>query len=480
MLWLALLLPDLPLQVFTRGLVDTSLAITVGHPRPQIVAATAQARAQGVELGQGVAAALAVAPALQLQTRAPALESETLAEVASWAGSFSPRVSLAPPDTVLLEIGASLKLFGGPDAIVSSMHEGIARLGLQASIAIAPTPLAARWFARAHPHALPPADDDWRSRLDALPLELLADGTGIGASTLELLAGVGMRSLGDIRQLPRAGLARRRANSVIDALARARGETPDPQPWFVPPPQYAHRIALPAPVSHTDPLLFAARRLLAGLAAWLAARHAAVDRCRLELIHDRAPPTTVDIVSGAPCRDESRFVLLLRERLARLELKAPVEELRLTADAPTPSAPRSDDLFGNPGQVRDSAILLLDRLRARLGADSVHLLDARDDHRPEAAMAEFPAELAASNRAGRHPSSTGQAPRPLWLLPRPRALDPRDIDLLDGPERLEGGWWDQADMSRDYYLARGPGQALWWVFHDLTQPGSWYVHGYFG
>lgn len=480
MLWLALLLPDLPLQVFTRGMVDIPLVITVGHPRPQIIAASPQARAHGVEVGQSIAAALAAAPALQLQPRTPALESETLIEVASWAGSFTPRVSLAPPDTVLLEIEASLKLFGGPDAIVSSMHEGIARLGLHASIAIAPTPLAARWFARVHPQAWQPSVADWRNRLDVLPLELLADGTGIGESTLELLAGVGMRSLGEIRQLPRAGLARRQANSVIDALARARGETPDPQSWFEPPPKYAYRIALPAPVIHADPLLFAARRLFAGLAAWLAARHAAVDHCCLELIHARTPPTTVDIVSGAPCREESRFVLLARERLNRIELQSPVEELRLTAEASSPFTPQSGDLFGSPGQVRDSALLLLDRLRARLGADAVHLLDTRNDHRPEVATTEMPADLAASDRAGRRPPSPDQAPRPLWLLPSPRALDPHDIALLDGPERLEGGWWDQADMSRDYYLARGPGQALWWVFHDLGDPGSWYVHGYFG
>ncbi|MBN8441694.1 MAG: DNA polymerase Y family protein [Thauera sp.] len=481
MLWLALLLPDLPLQVFTRGIVDTPLAITLGHPRPQIIAASPQARAQGVAAGQSVAAALAVAPALQLRARAPALEAEALAEVASWASAFSPRVSLSPPDAVLIEIEASLKLFGGIDAIVVSMHDGIDRLGLQARIAIAPTPLAARWFAHASQQPLPSyaSLDDWQGRLAALPLELLADGTEIGASTLELLAGIGMRTLGDLSHLPRAGLARRQASAVVDVLTRARGEAPDLQSWFVPPPLYAHRIALPAPVSHTEPLLFAARRLFAGLAAWLAARHAAVDRCCLELLHERTPPTAVNIVSGTPNREENRFLLLARERLSRLELNAPVEELRLTADAPVLFAPKPDDLFGNPGQVRDDAILLLDRLRARLGADSVHLLDAASDHRPEAATTGHPSSLELASRAARRSPPHAPAHRPLWLLPQPRALDPHDIALLDGPERLQGGWWDQTDIARDYYLARGPGRALWWVFHDLAHPGAWYVHGYF-
>jgi protein ImuB len=59
-------------------------------------------------------------------------------------------------------------------------------------------------------------------------------------------------------------------------------------------------------------------------------------------------------------------------------------------------------------------------------------------------------------------------------------VDRDAITLMDGPERIEGGWWDKQDIRRDYYLARGPDEALWWVFCDLEQPGTWYVHGYFG
>lgn len=480
MLWLALLLPDLPLQVFTRAGTLVPLAVTAGHPRPLIVAANALAGALGVEAGQGVAAALAVAPTLHLQARDPALESETLAEIACWAGAFSPRLSLVPPDTVLLEIEPSLKLFGGAHAIADAIREGLGRLGFEAVLATAPTPLAARWFARAGLGMEYPQTANWQARLDSLPLTLLGDGTGVAAATLDLLAGVGVRTLGEIHQLPRAGLARRQAGAVVDALARARGDTADPQAWFTPPSQYVHRIALPAPVSDTEPLSFAARRLFVGLAAWLAARHAAVDHCRLELIHDRHPATSIDIVSGAPCRDEHRLALLGRERLARLELPAAVEELRLIADTPLPFTPRPDDLFGHPGQVRDSAILLLDRLRARLGNEAVHLLDTRTDHRPEAAWTDKAPGSPASTEAGRTATPPARAPRPLWLLPEPRALRRDSVTLLDGPERIEGGWWDNVDMRRDYYLARGPAEALWWVFQDLETPGAWYVHGYFG
>ena len=49
-------------------------------------------------------------------------------------------------------------------------------------------------------------------------------------------------------------------------------------------------------------------------------------------------------------------------------------------------------------------------------------------------------------------------------------------ELLAGPERIESGWWDGADVARDYYLARGLHGAQLWVFRDLRS-GTWCVHG---
>jgi protein ImuB len=421
-----------------------------------------------------VAGALAVAPALQLRERDSALEASTLSELAVWAGQFTPCVSLVPPDALVLEAAASLRLFGGAAALAGRIERGAAGLGLRIALAAAPTPLAACWLARARPRSLVRASPEWWRCLDALPVALLAEGAAVSRATLELLHDIGVRRLGDAARLPRDGLARRQAAAVTDALARARGTSPDPRRWFVPPERFESRLVLPAPVSNTEPLLFAARRLFSGLAAWLAARHAALDRCRLHLEHEDGPDTVLEIVTGQPSRDESRLVLLAREHLAALNLHAAVEALRLSADAPVTLAPRSADLFGEPGAARDSAGLLLDRLRARLGADAVRTVHPVSEHRPECAWQ-------AAEPGTRPAGSTAPGPRPLWLLDEPRALaSVRSLSLLSGPERIESGWWDGADVRRDYYVARAPDAALWWVFERLDAPGGWYVHGYFG
>lgn len=476
MLWFALILPDLPLQVFTRGADDAGpLAVVAHHPRARVVAATPAALARGVESGRSVAGALAVAPELQLRDRDAALEDATLHEFAAWAGQFTPNVNLDPPDAIVLEVSASLRLFGGVEALARRIEEALPALGLHATLAAAPTPLAARWLARTRPGTLIRASNGWMRCLDALPVDLLADGAAVARSTLELLQGIGVRRLGEAARLPRDGLARRQASVVTDTLARARGELPDPRPWFVPPERFESRLVLPASVAHSEPLLFAAGRLFAGLTAWLAARHAALDRCRLSLEHDDLPDTEFEIVTGRPGRDEARLALLAREHLAALTLPAPVEALRLSAAAPATLHPRTQDLFGDPDVARDSAALLLDRLRARLGPQAVRTVLPVAEHRPERAWQ-------AAEPGSRCPRNVSAArPRPLWLMMEPRPLGSiRPFTLLSGPERIESGWWDGADMRRDYYVARTPDAALWWIFERLDPPGGWYVHGFFG
>ena len=47
---------------------------------------------------------------------------------------------------------------------------------------------------------------------------------------------MGLRSVAQLRALPRAGLARRFGPGLLLDLDRARGEAPEPHTWVVPPP----------------------------------------------------------------------------------------------------------------------------------------------------------------------------------------------------------------------------------------------------
>lgn len=445
------------------------------EPAARVVAATTAARARGVVSGQRLAGALAVAPGLQLCDRAPAQEAAVLAELANWAGRFTPSVSLDPPDGLLLEASACLRLFGGGDALARHIVASLPETGLTAQLAVAPTPLAARWLARVAPGTQIADAPRWWQQLDALPIECLGDGAPLPAAALELLRGIGIRRIGEVARLPRAGLARRHGSLLLDTLARARGERPDPRRWHTPPERFESRLELPAPAHHTEPLLFAAGRLFAGLAGWLGARQAVLDRCTLTLEHESLPATRLEIVTGRPGRDPSRLLMLAREHLSALALPSPVEALHLAAEHPLVAPGRTAGLFGDLERSRDDAQLLLGRLRARLGPSAVRTVQPASDHRPEHAWR----TAEPGTRTASVPLPAGR--RPLWLLPEPRLLDSvQAFTPISGPERIEGGWWSGTDIRRDYYVVAHPDSSLWWVFRQLDAPGNWYVHGFFG
>lgn len=482
MLWAGLHFPDWCLQALTRGVASASpLAVEDGAPRPAILACCRRARALGVKAGMGVFAALAAAPGLDVRARNPAAEAAALDRVLAWAGQFTPTVSAVPPDGVLLEIGGCLKLFGGLKELTRRIRAGVADLGLIGRVAVAPTPSGAWLLARAGVEA----ELEYAARLEAavkrLPLEKLP----CGPALVEMLAGFGLSTCGDVLALPRAGLARRAGQELLDFFDRVLGALPDPRVPYRPPERYSDELELAGPVVEAEPLLFATRRLLVGLAGFLAGRGIGVTRLALHLRHRDGVATRVGLDPAAPSRDAGHLLLLLREKVYALPLFAPVTAVRLEAVETAPLAPVSGALFAGENNAADGEAIapFLDRLAARLGADSLTRVVSRPDHRPELAWAQA-APIPDARPLPSIPCGPSN-PRPLWLLPEPRLLEGGDGPWLDGPlallsepERIESGWWDGADAARDYFVARNSQGELLWVFRERRRQ-QWFLHGIF-
>ena len=390
MLWACLLLPSLPLDVFARSLPPADaahpFAVATGGHYPRIVAVNDAARDAAIVPEQLVSAALAREPGIVLRDRDAQLEAAALAGVAAWATQFTPMVSLAPPDAVLAEIGGSLRLFGGLRRLTGELARGARDLGYAQRLALAPTPLAALLFARTDNPVtairLPLLDD----ALAPLPLAHL----DVAPEAIATLAAAGVTTFGQACALPRAGLARRVGADFVATLDRARGLVPDPRPPFVPPPRYEGRLDLPAPVANVEALAFATNRLVHELAGWLNGRGLGILEMSLALAHERyvtiktgVPATTVHFALAAPAREPAHLFAVLRERLARVTLPAPVEGIALASEVTAALASRNLGLL--PGDETAVTVPLVDRLRARLGEDAVTLVSPRAEHRPERA-----------------------------------------------------------------------------------------------
>jgi len=389
-------------------------------------------------------------------------EREALAAIAMWLGRFTPRVSLEPPQGVLAELQGSLRLFGGATRLVAQIRAGVAALGFEASLALAGTARAASW--RAAGGGRPLAE---------LPVAV----TGLDAGALELLSGLGIETLGALMQLPRDGVARRFGQALLCDIDRALGKIPEPRRLFSPPPRFDARLELPAQASETEGVLFAARRLLAQLEGFLAARHAGARGFALTLEHAGANPTRIETGLAAPAREAAHFTVLLREHLGRTGLAAPVEAIRLQAADLAPLPGTSSTLFGDARAGGEEWARLIERLEARLGGGAVHGLALRSEHRPELAWRPVAAREP-YGPAGCSPGGGDRSPgpRPLWLVEPPRRLGENAFTLLAGPERIESGWWDGGEVRRDYFIAQAQDASLVWVYR---QADGWFLHGIF-
>ena len=375
-----------------------------------------------------------------------------------------------------LEIGASRALFGDHSLLRARLACELKALGYSFRLGIASTPQGATILARASLDAIAATPAQLRQQLEPLPLALLS----LPDEQLAALHAVGLRRIGELLALPAAAIAQRFGPAASLYLERLRGAAHEPQRNVQAPARFASRCEFSGAVTDTTALLFPLQRLLAALQGYLRSLDRAVQRYTLCLEHHRGNATRLTIGSARPGRDAAQLLALARERLATTVLAAPVLGLALEADELLQPLVLQGDMFSHAVQQAEQLQHSLDRLTARLGHAAVQSLDNAADHRPERAWqlqaAQLAAQPAAQSAARSAARLAAQAPdRPCWLLPQPRRIDmPRE--LLAGPERIESGWWDGADVARDYYLARGEHGAQLWVFRDLRS-GEWCLHG---
>lgn len=485
MLWLCARFPQLPLEVLAAGGERPAAAIE-GR---RVLQANTAAGAAGVRGGQSLNTARSLCPALQSLPRATAREQWRLQQLALWAYRFTPELCLDPPDALLLEVSGSLRLFRGFARLYRGLARGLQRRSAEVALGLGPTPLAARLIS--HADISPPALIDEGGRLDrpaadrllaALPLTLLA----CDIRAREKLQAMGLQSVGEVLGLPRAALNRRFGAGFGNMLDRLTGERPDPRQRFVPPDYFYSEKAFNDGLTDREQLRFPLSALLRELEQYLHIKQW-INRHLQWTFHysdGSREPLHMEL-SHRYYRHRSVLELVLL-KLERIALQGPVERLALYCERFEALAHDSDDLFDTPGlsagEQRNRFVAVLDRLQTRLGGDCCFVPAARDEHLPEQAWTASPPQPA----PGKASTAPDDLLRPLWLMEPPRRLHEKagrlhwrgELELLQGPERIDSQWWHRR-QARDYYIARHRDGGLYWLYRDCLSR-QWYVHGVFG
>jgi protein ImuB len=453
----------------------------LGNTRLEVV--SREAHALGVRPGQTVAAARANCSKLRVRVVAEEAVRAALERIGEVALAFGTTVAFdVVDDVVWVEIGGSAHLFGGEPGLARALAERVRGLGHACRVSIADGPRIASAIARFAPAAR--AESGMRAwdplvvpegkgafAMRALPVAALA----LDDELTRWLVDLGLSTCGELQLLPRRSLGARLGPRAHDVIALLCGEDRTPLVPWRPAEDPEERVEFEWGVSSVEALVFVMRALCERLAARLAGRAMAAARIGLELALDRAllppgasPVTRIDLALPAPIVRAADLFGVVRTRLERLELAAPVLAVALRALDLAPAPARPLDLLTPEPKAERALPRLVAELMADLGGPCIGTLVLVDTLAPDERTRLMPFGAPDASRRKRSLLVT-TALEPSRLVP-PVGLSLESISgsvLLTRVEAVE--WWRRLGPRRDFVAAwlpakRAPDQgAVAWV-----------------
>jgi protein ImuB len=250
---------------------------------------------------------------------------------------FTPRVARVD-EAILLEASASERLWGGRKALLRDLLGGCRALA-QATAQDGESPRTG-WAAgetSLAALALLRLKLQGQQRPTRIPQDLPLAALTAARDHVPTLARTGCNTWGELRSLPRGGVARLFGAGLLDALDAAWGQRAERYEWIELPEAFDMKHELMALATTAPELMWTAQRLLTQLQAWLQARNRGVLALELEWTLDLRRLNGVKLPSheqlavrtAQPTQDIAHLRRLVGEHLARASLAAPANHLRL-------------------------------------------------------------------------------------------------------------------------------------------------------
>ncbi|PYM77847.1 MAG: hypothetical protein DME03_02720 [Candidatus Rokuibacteriota bacterium] len=453
-----------------------------------IVEANAEARARGVRPGMTEAEARARCP--MLVTR-PLIEEYVLSArhaLLEAALAVSPRIEDGGAGLVYVDTVGLERLIGDPPSIGRRLVHQARAVGLTARIGLAASRTAARVVAaRASGPVTVVPEGRERAGLAGAPLATLALSPDLAAT----LARWGVRTLGDLAALPRAGLATRLGPAGLRAHDLALGLDHDPfRPW-TPPPFWEEAQGLEWEIDSLGVLAGVLETVLERLCRRLASAALAADALEVRLGLASGGHHARDVSLAYPVVEVKPMLTLMVLDLEAHPPDAPVTRVAVSAH-PIRAQAGQGGLWQPPAPAPRDLVSVLARLAALVGADNLGSPALVDSHRSDAfTMLAFspPSEPAPLDHRPpwRSPRPDGgghrlalRRMRPARRIDveaageRPTRVDARRVLAWAGPWRASGDWWDVEAWAREEWDVMLSDGALCRVARDRLT-GHWYL-----
>lgn len=424
--------------------------------------------------------------------------------------------------------GKPSSIFDGETILAARLAGVIASLGHTCSVAIADGPRVAAMLARAAAEsaaraAVLPLRRRAKSALPDLEPIVVRPGenaraiASLSVSSLPLppedvrwLAKIGVRTIEEMRALPRAGLGARLGARARDVLSLLDGDDRAPLAPYVPPEVPEEEAELEYGIEGTQALTFVAKTLSDRLSARLQGRAVAAARLELELHLDAAmlreaaaqvaPPSSdeggeertskiaislVELDLPAPLSTASDLLAALRPKIERLMLAAPVLGAKLRAPVLVHKRAAALSLFDPQPKAERALPRLVAELASDLGPEAVSSLVLGDSWVPEdrSKLVAFGAakDVRTPKKKRRMLSSV---PEPTRLLAEPRPIARDGVRIMRHLSRVEAlEWWKELPgtshrRSAVDYVQAWTDDGAAWVEIDRAS-GAMRVRGWF-
>lgn len=464
-LWLYLHFRHLQLDALFAQQDNPSPLIIVDPQSNEVLQANAAATSCGISVGISLGTAAALSGELQVVPYKPEIEEQKLQQVAEHLYLATADICFFAPSGLLLRVHNMLHLYGGLSTYWQAIQQQLKPLHLKYDFATAHSPVAAHLLAINCYNCISDDQQKIRQRVGRTPL----NSPFLAARSIAKLHSIGVQNHAQLQAIPLADLSKRFDIELVTYLGRLRGEIKQPLNFFHPPKAFNRYLELLYEINNTHTLQHPLTHLLNVLEDFLKQRDLITQSLCIRLYQREKPQLELIVGCGQGEYQAQKWLTLIALKLEQLRLAAPVYAIGLTTGKTQVQQPEKRDFFvGKQGAL--SRLQLTAMLQAKLGEQSVATPRLANDFRPEVANCNE-ANLASSEH-----TTPCQALRPTFLLAEAQPLR-EDVSLMQGPERLNSGWWDNNSVVRDYFIARNRQGQWYWVYRTPQQ--QWFVHGVF-
>lgn len=370
------------------------------------------------------------------------------------------------------------------------------KFSLKAQIGQGISPTSALWQARGESTRL--EEQPLENLIDVLdPFADQAEASKDAALMTRTLNQLGLRSLADLHRLPSAAVSNRFSRVGLLCWQRLRDPVAAAPQWprFKPTERLFESTTLldDELCGNLEALLFKLRVPTERLCARLRGRGRRLTRLQVTFsldLHSRVKQGSRlwELSFLVPQGSASGLLLLLRERLARdldhRPLESEVKAFTLEVLESAPACSGQKNFFERHDEERENLHSLINRMAEKLGDGRVFQTESTQRYLPELSWQKTRITL---NNERAPPTALPYGPRPLRLFSSPQALQRQrrhlrgggqrwEILSVEGPEKINGEWWQGIESRRYFRVKTGDGSLLW-IFSD--ERGAIFLHGIF-